>query len=54
LETGAKEFHSSARISVENTMSFANPRVSDAGNMFVADEFELKKMVELLNRQSQP
>ncbi len=53
-ETGANEFHSSARITVENTMSFANPSVNDAGNMYVADENELRKMVELLNRQSRP
>jgi copper homeostasis protein len=48
-ETGAYEFHSSARKSILNLVEFQNPLVSDAGNMFVADEEELRKMVEALS-----
>jgi copper homeostasis protein len=50
LDSGAKEYHSSARIAVENTVTFANPQVTDAGNMYIADEFELKQMVNLLQQ----
>lgn len=49
-ETGANEFHTSARKAVSNTMSFANPNVTDAGNMYVADEEELKKILQSLNQ----
>lgn len=49
-ETGAYEFHTSARKAVSNTMSFANPNVTDAGNMYVADEEELKKILQSLNQ----
>lgn len=46
--TGAREFHSSARLSVPNPMYFTNPLVSDAGEMWVADAEELKRMVSIL------
>ncbi len=49
-ETGAYEFHTSARKAVSNTMSFANPNVTDAGNMFIADEEELKTITGLLQQ----
>jgi copper homeostasis protein len=49
-ETGAFEFHTSARKAVANTMTFANPAVLDAGNMYVADEDELKKILRSLNQ----
>ncbi len=47
-ETGAYEFHTSARKAVPNNMQFSNPAVTDAGYMFVADEDELRKIVQLL------
>ncbi|RXK58890.1 copper homeostasis protein CutC [Lacibacter luteus] len=49
-ETGAYEFHTSARKAVTNTMTFANPHVTDAGNMYLADEEELRKIVGLLQQ----
>lgn len=52
LDTGAKEYHSSARISVKNTVTYANPNVTDAGNMYIADEAELITMVDLLEQQN--
>jgi copper homeostasis protein len=48
-ETGAFEFHASARRAVTNPMTFANPAVTDAGNMYVADETELREMVQLIS-----
>ncbi|TWI85006.1 copper homeostasis protein [Lacibacter cauensis] len=49
-ETGAYEFHASARKAVNNPMTFENPNVTDAGNMYVADADELKKIVSLLQQ----
>lgn len=46
--TGAWEYHTSARMSVPNPMSFSNPLISDAGNFFVADEKEVNKMIAIL------
>ena len=46
--TGATEFHTSARRNVPNPMRFANPLVSDAGNLYVADEAELQKIMAML------
>lgn len=49
METGATEFHTSARLAMPNPMQFANPLVSDAGNFFVADKTELEKIMEILS-----
>lgn len=48
-ETGAFEFHASARIAASNPVLFLNPNVSDAGNMYVADEQELIKLLAALH-----
>lgn len=53
-ETGAYEFHTSARKAVNNPMTFANPNVTDAGNMYVADEDELKQIISLLQQAQKP
>lgn len=45
--TGAIEFHTSARRHVPNPMHFANPLVSDAGNLYIADEAELQKIMAI-------
>ncbi len=47
-ESNAVEFHSSARKSMPNPMSFANPDISDFGNVYLADENELSSMVQLI------
>ena len=47
-ETGAKEFHGSARKVTSNPMLFANPLVTDFGNVYIADEDEIRKIVALL------
>jgi copper homeostasis protein len=51
-ETGAWEYHTSARKMVANPMSYSNPLVSDAGNFYVADEKELESIVQILKANS--
>lgn len=46
--TGARECHTSARLTVKSQVAFSNPRVSDAGSMFVADEAELASIIAIL------
>ncbi len=47
-ETGATEFHTSARIAVSNPIIHQNPLVTDAGNMYIADRDALLRMLSLL------
>ena len=49
LETGAYEYHTSARKVIPNAVSFQNKEILDIGNVVVADEEELKKIIELFN-----
>ena len=51
-ETGAWEYHTSARKVVENPMTYANPLVSDAGNFYVANQQELESIVRILQTNS--
>ena len=46
-ETGAKEYHTSARRVVDNPLEFINKNVTDYGSEYVADENELKKIINL-------
>lgn len=46
--TGANEFHTSARKMIQNPLDFSNSKVTDIGNMFVADEDELVKIMQVL------
>lgn len=46
--TGATEFHTSARIPVLPMAEYQNPLVSDIGNNLIANEEELKKILEAL------
>jgi copper homeostasis protein len=45
---GATEFHSSARAVLPNPLTYINTAVSDYGNVYVADEEEVKRMVSIL------
>jgi copper homeostasis protein len=47
-ESGAKEFHSSARVVAPNPVTYVNKAVSDYGHVYVADEKEVRAMVEAL------
>ena len=47
-QCGAKEYHASARKAVPNPLTYINTAVSDYGNVYIADEEEVKRMVGLL------
>ena len=49
LETGAKEYHGSARKIIENPMLVENTLVSDFGNVYETDEYELRKIISFMN-----
>lgn len=48
--TGATEFHTSARIAAPDPVTFRNPAIADAGNWYIANEEELKKILDILNK----
>lgn len=48
-KTGAREYHASARTIAPNPLSFINTEVLDYGNVYVADEEEVRHMVEILS-----
>lgn len=48
-ESGAKEFHGSARIIAPNPVTYINKEVSDYGNLYIADEEEVRAIVSELN-----
>lgn len=48
-ESNAKEFHGSARRIAPNPVKYLNPEVSDYGNLYLADEAEVKAIVAQLN-----
>ncbi len=48
LESGAREYHASARTIAPNPLTYVNTQVSDYGNVYVADEEEVRRMVEIL------
>jgi copper homeostasis protein len=51
-ESGAKEFHASARKVVPNPLSYINIQVSDYGAVYIADEEEVRRMVERLRDET--
>ncbi len=48
-QSGAKEYHGSARKAIANSMQFANPLVTDFGNVYISDEEELRKIMACMN-----
>ena len=48
--TGATEFHTSARIAAPDPVTFRNPAIADAGDWYIANEEELKKILDILNK----
>jgi copper homeostasis protein len=50
ITTGAEEFHTSARKIVPDEVEFKNPSVLDIGNVVIADEEELKRIVRELRK----
>ncbi|RYY55643.1 MAG: copper homeostasis protein CutC [Chitinophagaceae bacterium] len=47
-ESGAKEYHGSVRKATANPMTFANPNVSDFGNVYLPDEEELEGIMSFM------
>lgn len=47
-ETGAREFHSSARTVAPNPLTYINTQISDYGDVYIADEAEVRRMVAVL------
>ena len=47
-QTNAAEFHGSARKVAINPMQYINPEVSDIGNLYLADEEEIRKIIAWL------
>jgi copper homeostasis protein len=48
-ESKATEYHASARMIAQNPLTFVNRNVSDYGNVYIADEREVRAMVQILN-----
>lgn len=48
-ESGAREFHGSARTIAPNPVRYINSEVSDYGNVYIADESEVRAIVQQLN-----
>jgi copper homeostasis protein len=48
-ESGATEFHSSARVAAPNPVTYLNPEVSDYGHVYIASESEVRSMVAELS-----
>lgn len=48
-ESGAREFHGSARIIAPNPVRYINSEVSDYGKVYIADENEVRAIVHQLN-----
>jgi copper homeostasis protein len=49
-QSNATEYHSSARIIAPNPLTYINTNASDYGNVYVADEDEVRAMVGVLER----
>lgn len=50
-KTGAVEFHSSARITIDSKMNYTNPAIKEESGTVSVDEGEIKNMVTLLSQQ---
>lgn len=48
-ECGAREYHASARKVAPNPLTYINTQVSDYGSVYIADEEEVRRMVEILS-----
>ena len=47
-ETGATEYHTSARMQAPDPVTFRNPAILDATNWYLANEEELRKIMDVL------
>src|SRR5205814_1544849 len=49
-ETGATEFHTSARITAPDPVTYRNPAISDAGHVYLANEEELARILSIMKK----
>jgi copper homeostasis protein len=49
--TGANEFHTSARMAAADPVTYRNPAIADAGQWYLANEEELKKIMSVLKKE---
>ncbi len=49
-QTGAKEYHTSARKAIKDEVTHQNPAVRDAGEVYLADEKELENILSILKK----
>lgn len=50
--TGATEYHTSARMKAPDPVTFRNPAILDATDWYIANEEELRKIMDVLNNIS--
>lgn len=50
-DTGATEFHTSARIMVPDNVTYQNPAFGDAGNFYLANQQELETIIAIMKAQ---
>jgi len=48
--TGATEFHTSARMAAPDPVTYRNPAIADAGQWYLANEEELKKILQVMSK----
>lgn len=53
-ETGATEYHTSARITVPDLVTYQNPAILDSGNVVIANEEELKQLLTNAQKAKAP
>ena len=51
-ESGAKEFHASARKTAPNPLTYINTQISDYGAVYIADEEEVRRLVKALRDEN--
>jgi copper homeostasis protein len=51
VQTGAYEFHTSARMIVPNPLTYQTAEITDYGNVYIANEAELKAILAVLNEK---
>lgn len=47
-DTGAREYHTSARKTIPNPLTWQTKEITDYGNVYIADETELRAILELM------
>lgn len=51
-ETGAVEFHTSARMAAPDAVTYHNPAYKDLGNLYLANEEEIGRIMAILQKEN--